>query len=56
MIVLGVANHSETLEELVTYRHLEDDKNHFWIRPIEMFLENVTVDGKQTPRFEYLGE
>ena len=48
--VMGVARHSETLEELVVYK---DDKN-LWVRPKQMFEEKVTVDGKKVPRFKYL--
>ena len=57
--VLGVAHHSESLEELVVYRHLGKSsfgENDLWVRPLKMFLENVERDGKTMPRFEYLGE
>lgn len=53
--VLGVAKHSETGEELVVYKKLYDDYS-LWVRPLSMFLENVEVNGKTIPRFEYLGE
>ena len=56
--VIGVARHSETLEELVVYRALYDSeefgKNALWVRPKKMFMEKVTVDGKKIPRFKYL--
>jgi len=52
--VLGVAKHSETLEELVIYKH--EDTDEFWVRPIEMFLEEIEVDGKKVSRFKYIGE
>lgn len=52
--VLGVGKHSETLEEFVVYRALYGDRD-IWIRPLEMFLEEVEVDGIKTPRFKYLG-
>lgn len=56
--VIGVARHSETLEELVVYRALYDSeefgKNALWVRPKSMFLENVNVDGKEVPRFKYV--
>jgi len=58
--VIGVAHHSETLEELVVYRALyempEFGKNSLWVRPKKMFMENVMVDGKELPRFKYVGE
>ena len=57
--VLGVANHSETLEELVVYRALYHDEkfgeNALWVRPLSMFLEEVEIDGKSVKRFEFLG-
>ena len=52
--VLGVATHSESLKELVVYRALYGVQR-MWARPLQMFLENVTVDGKKQPRFVYLG-
>ena len=48
--VLYEAMHSETMEPLVIYMHLEDGM--IWARPKEMFLDNVTVDGKEIERFE----
>ena len=53
--VLGVAKHSETEEEYVVYQALYGNGG-LWIRPKEMFLENVTVDGKEVPRFTFVGE
>lgn len=56
--VIGVARHSETLEELVVYRALykmpEFGENSLWVRPKKMFLENVNVDGKIIPRFKLI--
>lgn len=53
--VMGVAKHSETEEEYVVYQALYGNGG-LWIRPKEMFLENVTVDGKEVPRFIFIGE
>lgn len=53
--VLGVARHSETEEEFVVYRQLYGARS-WWIRPASMFLENVTVEEKTVPRFQFLQE
>jgi hypothetical protein len=53
-LVLGVARHSETEEELVVYRQQYGNYG-LWVRPKQMFLETVTVDGQDVPRFRYLG-
>jgi hypothetical protein len=52
--VLGVARHSETQEELVVYRQ-EYGERGLWVRPLRMFLETVNVDGREVPRFTYVG-
>lgn len=55
--VIGVAKHSETLEELVVYRALYEDefgKNALWVRPKKMFMENVTIGNKVVPRFKFV--
>lgn len=49
--VLGVAKHSETLEELVIYQSMDEDKM-LWARPKKMFCSKVTVDGEEKERFE----
>ena len=55
--VLGVARHSETLEELVVYKALyasEFGRNSLWVRPMKMFLGKVKVGSKVLPRFKYV--
>jgi len=47
--VLGEAMHSETLEKLVIYIHLEDGA--VWVRPKEMFLGRLIYEGKEVERF-----
>jgi len=55
--VLGIAKHSETLEDFVVYEPLYENKtSKLWVRPLAMFIELVEVEGKKVPRFEYLGE
>ena len=45
--VLGVARHSETMEELVVYRTLYGEHS-LWVRPIGMFADLKEQDGKRT--------
>ncbi len=52
--VIGIARHSETHEEMVVYRPLYGEGG-LWVRPLTMFTENVTVEGKAMPRFTPLG-
>ena len=51
--VLGMARHSETLDELVVYRQEYGDHG-LWVRPAAMFLETVDIEGKQVPRFRLI--
>jgi len=53
-LVIGVARHSETEEELVVYRPDYGNRD-LWVRPKPMFLETVEVAGRRVPRFEFLG-
>lgn len=50
--VLGLAKHSETLEDLVVYRALYGERA-LWVRPLKMFTENVTVNGNPVSRFTH---
>lgn len=53
--VIGVAKHSETLEDLVVYECLHENKvSKLWVRPLSMFLEEVDVDGRKISRFKYV--
>ena len=53
--VIGVAKHSETLEEMVVYR-AEYGEHGLWVRPRAMFEETVEVNGETVPRFAYVGK
>lgn len=43
--VLAIGKHSETLEEMVVYKHVDSDD--IWVRPMEMF--NSLVDKEKYP-------
>jgi len=52
--VVDVAIHTETLEPMVIYKALykgDFPEGTLWVRPLAMFKENVTVNGKLVPRF-----
>lgn len=51
--VVDVARHSETEQEHVVYRTLYGDFS-LWVRPLELFIEDVQVDGEQRPRFAFV--
>lgn len=48
--VVGMVRHSETEEWLVHYQCMYGDFG-FWVRPLPMFVDDVTVDGRQVKRF-----
>jgi len=51
--VIGVAKHSEDETELVVYRPLYGERG-LWVRPLQMFIETVQINGETKPRFEYI--
>lgn len=54
--VIGVAKHSETMEEMVVYKALyQKEGENLWVRPKAMFIEDVEVGGKIVKRFEFIG-
>jgi hypothetical protein len=56
--VIGIAEHTETGEIFVVYTHFKSETGNdtLWVRPLKMFTENVTIQGKQIPRFTYIEE
>lgn len=49
---VGVAKHSESLEDLVIYETLYDNPTaKLWARPKEMFFESVKINERSMPRF-----
>ena len=51
--VLGLVRHSETDETLVLYKMLYGDYSS-WVRPYDMFIETIVIDGIEKPRFELI--
>ena len=58
--VIGIAKHSETLEDIAVYKHYDAVKGQkemtLRVRPLEIFQESVEIDGKEVERFTYIGE
>ena len=53
--VIDVVRHSETLEEMVLYKTLyKSELGPLWVRPKEMFLEALELDGKTVDRFRLI--
>jgi hypothetical protein len=55
--VLDMAIHTETQEPMVIYKALykgDFPEGTLWARPLAMFKEIVTVNGKSLPRFKFL--
>jgi len=48
--VVEIARHSETLAPLVVYRALYGERG-LWVRPAEMWNEEVEVNGQTVRRF-----
>lgn len=48
--VVGVARHSETMEDMVVYRALYGEGG-LWVRPATIWTETVERDGYSGPRF-----
>ncbi len=57
--VIGIAVHSQTLEEMVVYIARYDCEiyglNKLWVRPVNIFFQIIEENGKNVPRFEYVG-
>lgn len=53
--LIGVANHSETMEPMVVYRALYGEHG-LWVRPASMWNEIVHKENYEGPRFQYIGD
>ncbi len=51
--IIVIAKHSETLEDMVIYEaQYENPLAKIWARPLNMFLDEVEIDGNKVKRFE----
>lgn len=60
LIAIGRATENN-YEEMAIYKALYNipelgGEEVVFVRPLKMFMENVIVDGKEIPRFEYVRE
>jgi hypothetical protein len=53
--LIDFARHSESLEAMVIYQALYGDHG-IWVRPLDMFIENVEINGVSKARFQLLEE
>jgi hypothetical protein len=53
--LLDVARHSESLEAMVLYQPLYEGST-LWVRPAQMWSEQVQHDGKLVTRFAWIGD
>ena len=56
--VLDVVRHSESLEPMVLYKHVNEEGGQpgLWVRPCAMFFEEIEHEGKKLQRFTFVGE
>lgn len=54
-LVLHIAKHSETLEDIVVYQALYGERG-IWVRPLSMFLGKKDIGDKFVNRFEEIIE
>lgn len=58
--LLGTAIHSETYEDMVVYQALYDCEEfgpkRVWVRPLSLFLEKISTQKGEEPRFVYVSE
>lgn len=51
--VIGMANHSETLEQMVVYRAMYGERG-LWVRPASMWSQTVQTPNGEVKRFAYI--
>ena len=53
--LIGIAKHSETMEPMVVYRALYGEHG-LWVRPAQMWNEQVDREDYHGPRFIFVGK
>ncbi len=53
-LVICIANHKETLEELVIYKPLYECEFEYFARPLSEFTGLVEIDGIERKRFIFV--
>lgn len=51
--VINIVRHSENQQYMVLYQALYGDHG-LWVRPLQMFIEEIEVEGQKRPRFELI--
>lgn len=54
-LVTDIVTHTETGERMVVYHSIEDP-SHRWVRPFDMFIQEVDRPDYKGPRFIKLGD
>lgn len=58
--VSGCCRHSETLEWMVIYQGLYNSEDFgdkpVFVRPYDLFIQDIEVEGNKVPRFSYIGD
>lgn len=52
-VVIALGKDTESMNDVVVYQALYGDFD-VWVRPLEMFLDTVVVDGKVVNRFSQI--
>lgn len=55
-LLVDTAIHTETRNMLAIYKPLYECEYKLFARPLAMFLESVTIDGEEQPRFMHIGQ
>lgn len=53
-LVEDIAIHSENEEKMVVYRPLYGEQC-LWVRPLDLFIEEVEIEGIKQSRFVFIG-